>query len=104
MRVCLQKERDKAIIDKFQSLLRSGMDYDVNSMYEEAGRVAFMTPEAARKIINRHYKSLLTDEMIEHMRSLTCAHSEKVKCFAEKFSLCERESRLLIRYIKRVKR
>lgn len=103
MRVHLQKERDKAVIDKFQSLLRSGMDYDAYSMYEEAGRVGFITWEAVRKIVGRHYKELLTSEMIEYVNGLSCTHSEEVECFAEKFEMCERESRIFIRYIKRMK-
>lgn len=94
------EEKHKVIIDKFQTLLRSGMDYDVKSMYREAGKIAFLDDDTVKKIVNKHYRGILSLEMIRFERESRCKHSEKVKLFSKEFDLCQRESELLIRYAK----
>jgi len=96
----MSRTKEQRVIDKFQSLLRSGMDYDVNSMYEEAGESVCIAGVSARRIVNNYYKGIVSEEMIIFFRGLTCSHAEKVELFSKKFETCERESRLLMRYIK----
>ena len=100
----MNQEKQTRVINKFQSLLRSGMDFDVSSMYEAAGQTVCITGVSARRIVNNYYKGIVNQEMIEYVTELNCAHSEKVKLFSEKFGMCDREGRLLIRYIKRQKK
>lgn len=95
----IKKERDQVLISKFQSLLRSGKDYSVNAMYEEAGRKVFISHLRARDIINRYYKGVVSQDMIDYAESLECNHNGKVRLFSKKFKVCEREARLLIRYV-----
>jgi len=94
------KAKEVVLINKFQSLLRSGMDYDVESMYKEAAEVVYLSWYRARFIINRHYRGLISDEMFNYTQSLDCPHKQKVVLFSEKFGTCIRESDLLIRYIR----
>ena len=100
----IRKTKEQRVIDKFQSLLRSGKDYDVQSMYEEAGDSVCIVAVSAQRIINNYYKGILNQEMIDFVHSLNCTHAEKVNLFSNRFSTCQRESRLLIRYAKRSKK
>lgn len=97
----IRQERDEAIINKFLSLLRSGMDYDVKSMYAESGRIAYVGHELSKVIINNYYKKKITSDMREFVESLKCKHIDKIRLFSNKFDVCQRESRLMIRYIRR---
>ena len=92
-----------AVIDEFTTLLRSGKDYTTDYMYYEAGRLVYIEPESARRIINDHYKKVITPEMIRYYKSLDGSHQEKIANMAKKYDICERESRLIIRYIKKRK-
>ena len=96
-----KQDKELAIVSRFQELLRSGKDYKVRYMYTESGKIAYITASAAKRIINNHYQRIVTDDMIDLLRSLAGRHQHKVRTFAKKYNLCERESRLLIRYIKR---
>ena len=99
------KEKERRVINRFQRLLRSGKDYDVHSMYKEAGDAVCIVASTAQGIVNKYYRGLITQEMIEYVKyldELCNSPADNILCFAEKFSVCERESRLLIRYIKRM--
>jgi len=96
----MQEKKEQVLINKFQSLLRSGKDFDVESMCKEAGEHVFISLVTARQIINKYYRSLITKDMIGYIESLECKPIEQIDLFAEKFNVCVRESRLLIRYIK----
>lgn len=100
----LQQKKERRVINKFQSLVRSGMDYNVEYMCSEAGKSGLVGCEMARKIINKYYNGLISKDMVSFIRGLNGSkHSEKISLFSERFKVCERESRLLIRYIKRSK-
>lgn len=99
----LQKIRERTVVAKFQSLLRSGMDYSVDGMYAEAGEVVFIEPESVRRIVNSYYKDVITHDMIVYTKGLKCNYNDKITCFSRKFEVCSREARLMIRYIKRRK-
>jgi len=99
----MSQAKETRVINKFQSLLRSGMDYDVDSMYEEAGNAVCIVGVSARRIVNNYYKGIINKEMLDFVKGLECSHPEKVKLFSKRFGTCERESRLLIRYVKRAK-
>ena len=102
----MRKKKEKAVISKFKSLLRCGMDYSVDHMYDEAGKKGFITGSSARTIINRHYRNQVTKEMIDCVKEINCKDrvtTREKRIFAEKFNVCMRESTLLIRYIKRKK-
>jgi hypothetical protein len=96
--------KEKDVLRAFQKLLRSGKDYTTESMYEEAGRKCYLTAGSAGNIVRKHYHSVITDEMKSFVSQMNGAkHEEKIKLFMDEFDLCKRESRLLIRYIKRSK-
>lgn len=95
-----KKERDSEIIKSFEKLLRSGKDYTVNYMYNEAGKVFFLSYKTVETIINNHYRDLITQDMKDFVVSLSCNSKEKVSRFSERFGLCKREAMLFIRYIK----
>lgn len=96
----MSEARHKAIINKFQSLLRSGKDYGVDYMYEEAGKVAFVCKGSARNIVNNYYRGLVSHEMVDFFGSLSGSNTDNIIAFTYRFNVCEREARLLLRYIK----
>lgn len=97
----MNQEKETRIINKFQSLLRSGKDFDVSSMYKEAGETVCIAGVSAKRIVRDYYRGIVNKDMIEFVSGLDCSHSQKIERFSIEFSMCERESRLLIRYIKR---
>jgi len=94
-----QQEVNKIVIEKFQELLRSGNDYSVDYMYKESGALVYVSGRMAAETIRNHYKSIITREMIDFALLLDCSTIKKVELFSERFSLCFRESRLILRYI-----
>lgn len=97
-------EKEKDVLRAFQKLLRSGKDFSTSFMYEEAGAKCYLTAGSAGNIIRKHYQSIVSDEMKSFVSSLNGAkHEKKVQLFVKEFGFCKRESRLLIRYIKRAK-
>jgi hypothetical protein len=97
-------ERHKVIIEKFQELLRSGKDYSVKYMYDEAGAIVYVKGGSVPQIINKHYHQIVSPEMIGYIRALNlcgATRKEEVILFSKKFEVCIRESILLIRYIRR---
>ena len=99
----MSQEKETRVINKFQSLLRSGKDFDVQSMYKESGETVCIAGRSAERIINSYYRGIVNQEMIVFVSGLRCSHYQKIKLFSFEFDICERESRLLIRYIKRGK-
>jgi hypothetical protein len=100
----MSTQKDKDVVKAFQKLLRCGKDYEVVSMYKEAGEKYYLTAGTTGHIVRRHYKSIITDEMKSFVLQMNGAkHEEKINLFVEKFDLIRRESRLIIRYIKRGK-
>lgn len=99
----LRQKRERIIINKFQSMLRSGFDYKVSAMYEEAGKLAFIQAETAKRTIRNYYKGLITQEMTVFVYRHNCNPQKLIELFSNEFNVCLRESRLLIRYIKRSK-
>lgn len=96
--------KEKDVLKTFQKLLRCGKDYSTSSMYEESGNKCYLTAGSAGNIIRKHYQSIITDEMDIFVSNLNgTKHEERIKLFMEEFELCKRESRLIIRYIKRRK-
>jgi hypothetical protein len=96
----LKKERK--VIREFHKQLRSGKDLDTNSMYQDAGKTCFLSCKQAGNIVRKHYNSIINEEMSNFINQLNVNnvhHEEKVILFAEKFSYCTRESRLIINYI-----
>ena len=97
-------EKEKDVLRVFHKLLRCGKDYSTSSMYEEAGSKCYLTAGSAGNLIRRHYKSIITNEMKFFVTGLNgVKHEEKIKMFVSEFKFCKRESRLIIRYIKRGK-
>lgn len=95
------KEKQKIVIKAFRKLIESGKDYSARSMYEEAGKAAYLAPKSAGNIIRKYYRNRLTDDMKLFVSGLSnIQHESKVEQFAERFKVCTRESRLMIRYIK----
>ena len=99
----MSETKERKVINKFQSLLRSGKDFDVESMYEEAGQTVCIVGRSAGRIVKKYYRGIVNQEMIVFVSGLRCSHYQKIKLFSFEFDICERESRLLIRYIKRGK-
>lgn len=96
------KLKEKKVLSEFQRLLRSGKDFSTRYMYEEAGNQVYIGSKHAGDIVRKHYQEKITDEMQSFVHDLgDMAHDVKVNLFAERFSMCTRESRLIIRYIRR---
>lgn len=97
-------EKEKDVLKAFHKLLRCGKDYSTQSMYEEAGSKCYLAHGSAGNIIRKHYKSIITNEMKIFLSGMNGRkHEEKISLFMDKFEFCKRESRLIIRYIKRSK-
>jgi len=98
------KLKDQSIILKeFHRLLRSGKDYSTSSMYKEAGAKMRIEGSSAGNIIRKHYQSseVITDDMKIFVKSNSkLPFVELMKEFGLKFKVCERESRLIIGYIR----
>jgi hypothetical protein len=97
-------EKKQIVLKTFHELLRSGNDYEVAHMYREAGKPVFLAGIRAGGIIRDYYHTVITEEMIDFIpkfnRNNKC---EIINTFAQKFGFCEREARLIIRYIRRKK-
>lgn len=93
--------KSKLVIELFQELLRSGKDLTANSMYEDAGAKYFLGEIAAGTIIRDHYKNnVITQEMIDYGHEIK-GNKQKVivSLFAQRFNLCKREARYILRFI-----
>lgn len=93
-----QREKEKVILSKFQELLRSGSDYSVEYMCEEAGKLAFVTAQSVRHMVNKYYKDLITDRMVEFYEKSEEKVSDQINKFSNEFGVCIREARLIRRY------
>jgi len=93
-------DKNNAVIERFQELLRSGKDYGVKYMYEEAAKIGFINSYTARKIVNKHYHSIISPDMIDFIYNKRLSGEEEIKGFSDNFDLCRRESILIIRYIR----
>ena len=96
----MHQTKQQRVIETFQSLLRSGKDYSTEFMYETAGESVCVVGESARRIINKYYRGVVDQDMIDFIEYHNCSPKKQIELFAEKFSICNRESRLIIRYIK----
>ena len=94
-------DKEKKVIREFQKQLRSGQDLDTNSMYEEAGRKCFLSGKQAGNIVRRYYRQKINENMTQLVENLHTEHQTKVEIFSDTFSICQRESRLIINYILR---
>nr|WP_319265261.1 hypothetical protein [uncultured Draconibacterium sp.] len=96
------KQKEKKVLSVFHRLLRSGPDFSTSYMYEEAGRAGFLSAKSAGDIVRKHYQQEITEEMRLFVHDLgDMAHDIKIDLFAKRFGVCIRESRLMIRYIRR---
>lgn len=96
-------EKEKIVLKEFQRLLRSGKDLSANSMYEDAGKKVYLEGPTVGNIIRKHYrkKVISNTEMIIFVNEHDCLKFNiLMKEFAAKFKVCERESRLIIGYIR----
>lgn len=93
--------KEKVIIKEFHRLLRSGKDYSTNSMYEESGQKCYVSGITAGAIIRRDYRKQITDEMRETVEmNNTSDFDALLRLFCCKFSVCKREGRLILGYIR----
>jgi len=94
-------EKEKIVLKEFQRLLRSGKDYSTISMYKDAGAKCFLEAARAGRIVNHHYQKLISEDMREFVQVNNSLKFDALKKeFAVKFKLCQRESRLIIGYIR----
>ena len=96
-------EKEKIVLKEFQRLLRSGKDLSVNSMYEDAGKKVYLEGATAGNIIRRHYRMKIESksEMTNFVsQNKGLKFNALMKDFARIFKVCERESRLMIGYIR----
>jgi hypothetical protein len=96
-------EKEKIVLKEFQRLLRSGKDLSANSMYEDAGKKVFLEGPTAGNIIRKHYRKQIQSNVdmitfVQEHESLR--FNDLMKEFAITFKVCERESRLIIGYIR----
>ena len=97
----MSTQRKELLIKRFKKLLRSDEDLRVEYMCERSASGLYYTTGTAMKIINAHYQEVITDKMKDFVNNLDCKRKEEVKMFGEEFSYCDRESILIIRYIRR---
>lgn len=98
------KEKHEIVLSVFHELLRSGVDYTTGYMYKEAGRHGFLSTRGAANMVHEYYNGVINDEMVKCVSGLDDeTHPERIKVFKDRFGLCEREARLIIRYIRRRK-
>lgn len=96
------KIKEQKVLREFHRLLRSGKDFSTSYMYEEAGKVGFVAPKTAGNFVRKHYQKIITEEMAVFIDDIDdTSHDEVISLFSEKFTMCEREARLVIRYIRR---
>ena len=94
--------KEQKVLKEFFRLLRSGKDYSTRYMYEEAGKIGFIAGKSAGNMVRKYYKGEINNEMELYVEALgDTPHDVKVDLFAKRFNVCIRESRLMIRYIKR---
>jgi len=96
----MAQTKQQRVVESFQSLLRSGMDYSTEYMYEVAGESVCIVGSSAKGIVRKYYRRIVNQEMIDFIECHNCPPKKQIELFAEKFSICNRESRLIIRYIK----
>ncbi len=94
--------KESEVLKIFHRLLRSGKDFTARSMYKEAGKPCFLTSKRVGDIVRSHYNSVInTDMMMFILNSMDLKYSSRVKSFSLAFGFCERESRLIMKYIHR---
>ena len=96
-------DKENAVLKEFQRLLRSGRNYDAGSMYADAGARWFIAGPTAGNIVRRYYRKRLKDnpEMVTFViENKSLNFKLLMKDFSKKFHICERESRLIIGYIR----
>lgn len=94
-------EKEKIVLKEFQRLLRSGKDLSANSMYEDAGKKVFLQGSTAGNIVRKHYREVISYEMKTFVIDRFDMKFNKLSNeFKAKFKLCERESRLILGYIR----
>lgn len=91
--------KEQRLIREFHKQLRSGKDLANDSMYEDAGKVCFLSRKQAGNIVRNYYNGLINEEMTNFVNSLNVNHEEKINTFSSTFGFCTRESRLIINYI-----
>lgn len=94
----LINEKQNAVVSRFLKLLRSGKDYTTASMYKDSGEPCFVSAKRAGEIIRVYYHSIITEEMGVYVKDNL--QPTIVTDFANRFKVCEREARLIIRYIR----
>lgn len=94
------RERNKRIIDRFHEELRSGKDLDVESIYTDIAEVFFISKRWVQQVVNSYYRDYISCDMIVFTLQLSGDMKEKIDKFSGVFGTCERESRLIIRYVK----
>lgn len=98
------EKKRKVVISTFLCLLRSGKDYTTEHMYEEAAKKVFLSAKTAGDIVHSHYNDVITLPMhIFVAENSSLSHPKLIAIFGTEFGFCKRESRLIIRYIKRKK-
>lgn len=94
-------EKEKIVLKEFQRLLRSGKDLSASSMYEDAGKKVFLEGPTAGNIIRKHYRDMITYEMkMFVVDRFDMKFNPLSNEFKAKFRLCDRESRLILGYIR----
>lgn len=94
--------KERKVLREFHRLLRSGKDFSTSYMYKEAGGVGFLSAKTAGNIVRKHYQKAINSEMSEFIAALgDTQHDVVIDLFSKRFNVCMRESRLMIRYIKR---
>jgi len=94
-------QKQSIVLKRFHQLLRSGKDYSTTWMYRESGKPCFIAEKRVAAIINSHYHGIISKEMVTCLSGLeNISRNEQIEAFSKEFKLCEREARLIIRYIK----
>lgn len=94
--------KERKIIREFRWILRSEHDYSCDAMYKDVGKKNFLSARQTQDIVRSHYSGIITQPMIDFIRKHENEkHETKVSMFASAFKFCNRESRLIIRYITR---
>jgi hypothetical protein len=94
--------KEKIVIRHFHNLLRSGKDYTTCYMYQTAGEKCYMSGITAGAIIRSHYKKKIITQEMRNMaeQNKTSDFDTLLRLFCCQFSVCSREGRLILGYIR----
>lgn len=94
--------KSKVIVSEFKRLLKDNPEWNIHSIYDKIADKMFLERGTVAIHVHRHYReNVLTDEMIKLVDSHGGSYTELVELFASAFNETNRNSQIIIHYVKR---